>query len=101
MNDQELDQLIVEAVSRKATTDAIERTVMTTLKREHRRLAARKLLRVVAFAFGMPLLLAFVGYSVCRFLLQGSLPIWVLASVAIAALTTVFCFSHAVRNFKI
>lgn len=101
MNDQELDKLIMQAVERKATTDAIEQTVMKQLRQECRRHTVRRVARMVAFAFGLPLLMIFMGYSVYHVLLQHSPSTWVIVGVAIYTLTTLTCFAQVVKDFKI
>lgn len=101
MNDQQLDQLIMQAVERKATTEAISRTVMTQLRQQRRRYIVRRVARMVAFAFGLPLLLLFMGYTFYHFLLQQSPSVWVVTGVAISTLTTLAGFSQAVKNFRI
>lgn len=101
MNDQELDQLIMQAVERKATTEAIEQTVMKQLWQQRRRHTVRRLARMVAFAFGLPLLMLFMGYSVYHVLLQHSPSTWVVAGVTIYTLATLTCFAQVVKDFKI
>lgn len=101
MNDLELDRLIMQAVERKAATEAIEQTVMKQLRQERRRHIIRRVVRTVAFAFGLPMLLLFMGYSACHVLLQHSPSTWTTAGVGLSTLTTLVCFSQAVKNFKL
>ena len=61
MNEQEFDRLISEAVERQMLLSDINTRVMTEVRRSARRTLLRRWARVVAFAFGMPLLVFVVG----------------------------------------
>ncbi|MCR5078008.1 MAG: cysteine protease [Prevotella sp.] len=55
MNDNELDQLILETLNRKEMLSGISTQVMLTVRRQHRRAAFRRWSRIIAFSFGLPL----------------------------------------------
>lgn len=57
MSDESLDRLIGDAVERRETVSQINANVMKAVGREHRRVSARRVLRMVALCVGVSLVL--------------------------------------------
>ncbi len=55
MNDKELDKLIKDSFERDAMLEEINRSVMRQINRSERRITMRRLARMIAVAFGTPL----------------------------------------------
>lgn len=57
INDEELDVLLHEAVQRSETVNEINKSVMTVVCRESRKVKVKKIIRLLAFCLGVPLML--------------------------------------------
>lgn len=57
INDEQLDSLLRLSAHRYETVNSINDAVMKTVKRESRKVKAKKIARLLAFCFGVPLLL--------------------------------------------
>ena len=98
MNEQEFDRLISEAVERQMLLSDINTRVMTEVRRSARRTLLRRWARVVAFAFGMPLLVFVVG--VLSDSVASSTPV-VAVSMAVAAVTTLVAVVRVICDFSV
>lgn len=98
MNEQEFDRLISEAVERQMLLSDINTRVMTEVRRSARRTLLRWA-RVVAFAFGMPLLVFVVGV-LSDSVASASTPV-VAVSMAVAAVTTLVAVVRVICDFSV
>ncbi len=57
MNDKELDSIITATLAREHTIRELNRTIVSEVSRRSRKKVLRRWGRVVAFSFGLPLLL--------------------------------------------
>ena len=62
LNDEQLDDLIRQSFHRQQTIDEINVSVMKQLRRTSRRRILLQWAKIVAFAFGLPLLLLLFGW---------------------------------------
>ncbi len=70
MNDRQLDNLIRENFEREAMLEDINRRVMHQISRQERRITSRKFLRMVAVAFGTPLILLGYGITIYKYVME-------------------------------
>lgn len=63
LNDKELDALIAEMLQRQMIKDVIQVEVMKELRHAKQRSKWNSMLRLVAFSFGLPLLLLVSAYG--------------------------------------
>lgn len=99
MNEQEFDRLISEAVERQMLLSDINQRVMTEVRRSARRTLLLRWARVVAFAFGMPLLVFVVGV-LSDSVASSSTPV-VAVSMAVAAVTTLVAVVRVICDFSV
>ena len=99
MNEQEFDRLISDAVERQMLLSDINTRVMTEVRRSARRTLLLRWARVVAFAFGMPLLVFVVGV-LSDSVASSSTPV-VAVSMAVAAVTTLVAVVRVICDFSV
>jgi small-conductance mechanosensitive channel len=99
MNEQELETLIQEALQREQLLDEVNGRVMRTVRRSARKTKARNWVRMIAFAFGLPLVILLMGFT-CYHLLSLGKTLPMMVSVAILAVSTLILSSKAISEFK-
>ena len=67
IDDKQLDGLISESLQRQHTIESINTQVLSEIKKYNRASKWRSIVRVVAFSFGVPTMLAVMGY--CAYLI--------------------------------
>lgn len=72
IDEQQMDLLIASALERQHVVESINKAVMRDIRRtEHHRMA-HQWLRVVAFSFGLPLVLVLFGFFFCRYVITAA-----------------------------
>lgn len=72
IDEQQMDLLIASALERRHVVESINKAVMRDIRRAERRRLMRQWLRVVAFSFGLPLVLVLFGFLFCRYVITAA-----------------------------
>ncbi|MBQ8051755.1 MAG: hypothetical protein IJ197_09325 [Bacteroidaceae bacterium] len=100
MNDYELDELIMATAVRQETITKLNRTIMKDVRKRARREWLRQWGRIVAFSFGLPLLLMLYGLGIWELLTIPS--VWPVRFCLLIPLATVLYFArHELKYFSI
>ena len=73
MNNTELDQLIVETIERDETLKTINKNIMTNIQKSRRHAVLGKVTKMIAIAFGCPLIFAAYCWTTYNNAVHGSL----------------------------
>lgn len=63
LNDKELDLIIAQTLQRKHIVEKISKTTLIHVKKINRQRRVRHAFRIIGFAFGVPLMLAVMGFG--------------------------------------
>lgn len=98
MNDNELDALIKDSFQRQEILDSINQNVMQTVKRQSKSLKIRQWARLLAYCFGIPLVV--MGLLGCAYHIATEIrSIPVIASMGFFALTIIIWGIQSLRGF--
>lgn len=100
INDMQLDQLISRSLQRQHTIESINTQVLAEVKKYNRTRKWRGIVRIVAFSFGVPTMLAVMSY--CAYLIlitaESAMSYMLVATTIISAL---FMAIYSVANFSL
>lgn len=100
MDDKELDKLITASLERQQTIETLNQVIVKDIRRRARRQQIRRWTRLVAFSFGMPLLLLLFGLGIYVAATQPSLA-HLRFVLLIPLLVTAYFTKREIRNFSI
>lgn len=100
IDDKQLDELIAESLQRQHTLESINSQMLAEVKHYNRVRRWKTILRLVAFAFGVPTMLAVMGYSAYIILItaQSAMSYMLFATTILSAL---FITIYSVTNFSL
>ena len=100
INDRQLDQLISDSLQRQHTIESINTQVLAEVKKYNRTRKWRDIVRIVAFSFGVPTMLAIMGY--CAYLIlitaESAMSYMLVATVIISAIGMA---TYSIANFSL
>lgn len=100
LNDKELDELIMATMERRAMLGALNSNIVKDVRRKARRERFRRWGRIVAFSFGLPLLLLLFGLGLWLLLTIPS--VWPVRFTLLLPVATVLYFAwRSMRDFSI
>ena len=93
INDRQLDQLISDSLQRQHTIESINTQVLAEVKKYNRTRKWRGIVRIAAFSFGVPTMLAIMGYCAYRILVTADdiMSYALVATVIISAIGMATC----------
>lgn len=100
MDDRQLDKLLCENFEREAMLEDINRRVMHQICHRERRITLRKFLRMVAVAFGTPLIL--LGYVITVYKCIAEQPQYPLVQtfLGVSVLIAIVSFAKLIQKFS-
>lgn len=100
IDDKQLDGLISDSLQRQHTIESINTQVLAEVKKYNRTRKWRGIVRIIAFSFGVPTMLAIMGY--CAYLIlvtaESAMSYMLVATTIISAL---FMAIYSVANFSL
>ena len=99
LNDKELDQLISQSLQRQHIFERVSSQALTEAKRHNRRLMTKRVLRLIAVAFGVPTILAVMGYGAYRLVMTDSGTFSYIAA-AVTIISAVAMTTYSLANFS-
>ena len=100
IDDKQLDGLISDSLQRQHTIESINTQVLAEVKKYNRTRKWRGIVRIIAFSFGVPTMLAIMGY--CAYLIlitaESAMSYMLVATTIISAL---FMAIYSVVNFSL
>ena len=100
LNDKELDILISQSLQRQHIFERVNSQALAKVKRHNRRRIAKQILRLITVAFGVPTMLAVMGYGAYRLvMMDGGVFSYVAAVIAIISVVTMTTYSLANFSF--
>ena len=100
LNDNELDMLISQSLQRQKLFERVYNKALAEAKRHNRRVLAKRVLRLVVVAFGLPIMLAAMSYGAYRLvMMDGGVFSYVAAAIAIISAVTMTTYSLANFSF--
>lgn len=100
IDDKKLDQLISESIHRQHIIESINTQVVAEVKKYNRTRKWKNFVHIVAFSFGVPIMLAVMGYCAYRILItaEGVLSYALVATTIISAIGVA---SYSIANFSL
>lgn len=100
IDDKQLDGLISDSLQRQHTIESINTQVLAEVKRHNRRRIAKQILRLITVAFGVPTMLAVMGYGAYRLvMMSGGAFGYIAAAIAIISAVAMTTYSLAFFSF--
>ena len=100
IDDKQLDQLISRSLQRQHTIESINTQVLAEVKKYNRTRKWRGIVRIAAFSFGVPTMLAIMGY--CAYLIlitaESAMSYMLVATVIISAIGMA---TYSIANFSL
>ena len=100
INDRQFDQLISDSLQRQHTIESINTQVLAEVKKYNRTRKWRGIVRIAAFSFGVPTMLAIMGY--CAYLIlitaESAMSYMLVATVIISAIGMA---TYSIANFSL
>lgn len=100
IDDKQLDQLISRSLQRQHTIESINTQVLAEVKKYNRTRKWRGIVRIAAFSFGVPTMLAIMGY--CAYLIlitaESAMSYMLVATVIISAIGMA---TYSITNFSL
>ena len=100
IDDKQLDQLISDSLQRQHTIESINTQVLAEVKKYNRTRKWRGIVRIAAFSFGVPTMLAIMGY--CAYLIlitaESAMSYMLVATVIISAIGMA---TYSITNFSL
>ena len=100
INDRQFDQLISDSLQRQHTIESINTQVLAEVKKYNRTRKWRGIVRIVAFSFGVPTMLAVMGYCAYRILITAD-DIMSYALVATVIISAIGMATYSIANFSL
>ena len=100
MTDQELDSLFAQSAQQQKAVDAINASVMKTVRRDLRLQLVRKWAKIIGMSFGLPLMIVFLVYALMTYLPDHSMPIYI-TTLALPIITLVLFFGKGLCDFSL
>ena len=100
MNDKELDILFEQSAQRQKAVEQINRQVMQTVRRDMRRKALRKWVRLLGLCFGAPMLIVLYIYVLYTIMPAMEMPLRIV-TLALPLLTLTGIYGKQIREFSI
>ena len=100
LNDKELDILISQSLQRQHIFERVNSQALAEVKRHNRRRIAKQILRLITVAFGVPTMLAVMGYGAYRMIMMGSGAFSYIA-VAIAIISAIAMTTYTFAIFSL
>ena len=99
IDDRQLDQLISDSLQRQHAIESINTQVLAEVKKYNRTRKWRGIVRIVAFSFGVPIMLALMGYCAYRIFItaEGVLSYALVATTIISAIGVA---TYSIANFS-
>jgi len=101
ISDEEMDSLITESLARQVILEEIGSEVMKQVRRHSRHDSLRRWARLVAFAFGVPFVLACFAFGAYYVYTSVGQQTYVWASLAVAAVVLMAYLGREVKDFSI
>ena len=99
IDDRQLDQLISDSLQRQHAIESINTQVLAEVKKYNRTRKWRRIVRIVAFSFGVPIMLALMGYCAYRILITAD-DIMSYALVATVIISAIGMATYSIANFS-
>ena len=99
INDRQLDQLISDSLQRQHTIESINTQVLAEVKKYNRTRKWRSIVRIIAFSFGVPTMLAIMGYCAYLILITAD-DIMSYALVATVIISAIGMATYSIANFS-
>ncbi|MBQ2424517.1 MAG: hypothetical protein II262_06920 [Alistipes sp.] len=99
IDDRQLDQLISESLQRQHAIESINTQVLAEVKKYNQTRKWRGIVRIVAFSFGVPIMLALMGYCAYRILITAD-DIMSYALVATVITSAIGMATYSIANFS-
>lgn len=100
IDDKQLDGLISDSLQRQHTIESINTQVLAEVKKYNRTRKWRGIVRIIAFSFGVPTMLAIMGY--CAYLIlitaESAMSYMLVATVIISAIGMA---TYSITNFSL
>ena len=100
IDDKQLDGLISDSLQRQHTIESINTQVLAEVKKYNRTRKWRGIVRIAAFSFGVPTMLAIMGY--CAYLIlitaESAMSYMLVATVIISAIGMA---TYSITNFSL
>ena len=100
IDDKKLDQLISESIHRQHIIESINTQVLADVKKYNRTRRWRTAMRLIAFSFGVPTMMAVMGYSAYLILITAQ-SVMSYMLVATTIISTLFMAIYSVANFSL
>ena len=100
INDRQLDQLISDSLQRQHTIESINTQVLAEVKKYNKTRKWRGIVRIAAFSFGVPIVLAIMGYFAYRILVTAD-DIMSYALVATVIISAIGMATYSIANFSL
>ena len=99
IDDRQFDQLISDSLQRQHAIESINTQVLAEVKKYNRTRKWRGIVRIVAFSFGVPIMLALMGYCAYRILITAD-DIMSYALVATVIISAIGMATYSIANFS-
>ena len=100
LNDKELDILISQSLQRQHILERVNCQALAEVKRHNRRRIAKQILHLITVAFGVPTMLAVMGYGAYRLVMMGGGVFgYIAAALAIISAVAMATYSLAIFSF--
>jgi cytochrome c biogenesis protein CcdA len=99
IDDKKLDQLISESIHRQHIIESINTQVVAEVKKYNRTRKWKNFVHIVAFSFGVPIMLAVMGYCAYRILITAD-DIMSYALVASVIISAIGMATYSIANFS-
>lgn len=101
MNEQELDALIIDALERQQVLEEINVKVMREVRHTTRRQQWRRWARLVAFAFGMPLLFLCFLFGIYSLYTHAETQPYIYACIILPSITMILFCINEINHFSV
>lgn len=100
LNNKELDLIISQALQREQIIERVSREALAQVKKINRQRAVRRVLRLVSFAFGVPTMLAVMGYGAYSIttITEGAMGY---IAAAVTVISAVGVATYSITNFSL
>ena len=95
-----LDTLILETLERRALIADLDRTIIADVRRQARRAWIRRWARVVAFSFGLPLVLLAFFVCLLYYIKDHDVSTPILVMMVLPTLALIYSTNHAFKTFS-
>ena len=100
IDDKTLDRLITQSLQKEHDIEQINAFVLKAAKRHNRIQTAKRVIRLVAVAFGAPIMLSIMGYGAYRMVMMDS-GVFSYVAAAIAIISAIAMTTYSFANFSL